>query len=182
MKNTFIIIAILGISLSAKAQNYSTKDVNIHFFSSAPISDIEAVCNIAIGKFNLRKKELSIEMNISDFKFKKALMQAHFNEKYIESDKYPKAIFKGTFKDYIDLEKNGLYKINLEGKFTIHGVERSKKIICTLNVKDQIITFTSNFEIISADYKIKAPDMIYRKVGEKVNVDINGTLILDPEK
>jgi polyisoprenoid-binding protein YceI len=109
-------------------------------------------------------------------------MQAHFNEKYLESDKYPRASFKGKFKENINLEKEGTYPIQIEGKFSIHGVERFKKIVCNINVKDQNITFDSNFEILSANYKIKAPDLLYRKVGEEVRVDIKGILILDKEK
>ena len=179
MKNILIFLIVFSQSLSTKAQIYIAKDVYIHFFSPAPVADIEANSTTATGKLNLGKKEVSIEMMVSDFKFKKALMQAHFNEKYIETDKYPKASFKGKFKENLNLERDGTYSINIEGKFSIHGVERFKKIICNINVKDQNITFDSAFELLSADYKIKAPNVLYRKVGEEVGVDIKGNLMLD---
>jgi hypothetical protein len=171
----FLVLVFIQITL-AHAQSYSAKEIYIHFYSPAPIADIEAITNTATTLLNTDKKELEIELNVSTFKFKKALMQAHFNEKYIESNKYPKAEFKGKYKENINLEKDGVYTINLEGKFTLHGVERSKNIVCTILVKDRKITFETAFKVLSADHKIKAPDMIYRKVGQEVSVDAKGIL------
>src|SRR6476620_3999685 len=126
---------VLAFSVS-NAQVYEASEMYIHFFSPAPIADIEAVSNAATAKLSEEKKEVEISINISSFKFKKALMQTHFNEKYIESNKYPKATFKGKFKENIDLDKDGIYTINLDGHFSIHGVEKSKIVPCTINVKN----------------------------------------------
>ena len=123
---------------------------------------------------NIDKKEVEIDLKMSSFKFKKALMQTHFNEKYIESNKYPDAQFKGRFKENIDLEKDGVYNLVLDGKFSIHGVERPKTINCSILVKEKKITFETSFKLLSADYKIKAPDIIYRKVVRNI---VNEVLI-----
>lgn len=171
-----VFLVFAGYS-SSKAQSYVSQEMYIHFFSPAPIADIEAISNAADAKLNLEKKEIEIEIPISSFKFKKALMQTHFNEKYIESKKYPEAGFKGRFKESIDLDKDGIYPLTLEGKFNIHGVERTKTLSCLITVKNHKITFETTFKLLSADYKIKAPDIIYRKVGQEVTIDANGILI-----
>jgi polyisoprenoid-binding protein YceI len=170
---TFLIFQIF----KAEAQTYSAKEMYIHFFSPAPIADIEAITNSASIVLNTDKKEVEIELKVASFKFKKALMQTHFNEKYIESKKYPNAGFKGKYKEIINLEKDGTYILNLDGKFNIHGVERQKNITCKIIVKDHVVAFETTFKLLSADYKIKAPDVIYRKVGQEVNVDSNGILV-----
>lgn len=172
---TLAILVLIGFQV--KAQVYSASEIYVHFFSPAPIADIEAISNAAKAKLNEDKKEIEIEIPIASFKFKKALMQTHFNEDYIESDKYPKATFKAKFKESIDLSKDGVYAINLDGKFNIHGVERSKSISCTITVKGNQIRFETAFTLLSADYKIKAPDIIYRKVGQEVTIDANGILV-----
>lgn len=177
MKYFIVILFLILTFQSAKAQTYQAKEIYIHFFSPAPIADIEAISNSATASLDLAKKEVEISMNVASFKFKKALMQTHFNEKYIESDKYPTAIFKGKFVDNINLNKDGIYPFNVEGRFNIHGVERAKAIPCKIIVKDQKIVFETNFKLLSADFKIKAPDIIYRKVGQEVSIDATGILI-----
>ena len=177
MKYIAFLLFFLFQTFQSRAQTYSAKEIYVHFFSPAPIADIEAITNTATTILNIEKKEVEIEIKVSNFKFKKALMQAHFNEKYIESEKYPHSTFKGRFKEVINLEKDGVYTINLEGKFAIHGVERPKTLNCVLTVKDRKITFETAFKLLSADYKIKAPDVLYRKVGQEVNVDANGILV-----
>jgi polyisoprenoid-binding protein YceI len=179
MKYIAFILFLLFQTFQSKAQTYSAKEIYVHFFSSAPIADIEAITNTATTTLNIEKKEVEIELKVSNFKFKKALMQAHFNEKYIESEKYPNSTFKGKFKEVINLEKDGVYTINLEGRFSIHGIERPKTLNCVITVKDHKITFQTAFKLLSADYKIKAPDVLYRKVGQEVSVDANGILVRD---
>lgn len=177
MKYVAFVLLFLFQAFQSEAQTYSAKEIYIHLFSAAPIADIEAITNTASSSLNVEKKELEIELKVSNFKFKKALMQTHFNEKYIESEKYPKSTFKGKFKEEINLEKNGVYTINVEGRFSIHGTERAKTLNCVLTVKDRKITFQTTFKLLSADYKIKAPDIIYRKVGQEISVDANGILM-----
>ena len=177
MKYIAFITFLIFQTIKAEAQTYSVKEMYVHFFSPAPIADIEAITNSASVVLNTDKKEVEIELKVASFKFKKALMQTHFNEKYIESKRYPNAGFKGKFKDIINLEKDGTYILNLDGKFNIHGVERQKNITCKIIVKDNVVAFETAFKLLSADYKIKAPDVIYRKVGQEVNVDSNGILV-----
>ena len=62
------------------------------------------------------------------FRFKVALMEEHFNENYMESDQYPKAIFKGKIEafDLNNLSANPKDFI-IKGKLELHG--KSKDII-----------------------------------------------------
>lgn len=173
----FITFFLILISSTLKAQIYTTSEMYVHFFSPAPIADIEAISNTAEAKLNLAKKEIEIEIPVNSFTFKKALMQTHFNEKYIESDKYPKASFQGKYKDNLELKKDGVYALELTGKFNIHGVSRTKTVSCIITVKNQRIVFETSFKLLSADYKIKAPDVIYRRVGQEVSVDASGILV-----
>lgn len=176
MRIIFILV-LVSISSTLTAQNYTNSEMYIRIFSPAPIADIEAVSNAAVAKLNTKKKELQIEIPVGSFKFKKALMQTHFNEKYVESDKYPTATFQGKYIENMDLRTDGVYNLKLNGKFNIHGVSKAKAIPCTITVKNERIIFKTDFDLLSADFKIVAPDIIYRKVGEEVNVDVSGVLV-----
>lgn len=170
------ILSFIFASFTLKAQIYTASEMYVHLFSPAPIADIEAITNAAKAKLNSTKKEVEIEIPINSFTFKKALMQTHFNEKYIESSKYPTASFQGKYTEDIDLTKDGVYTINLNGKFNIHGVSKVKSVSCVITVKAHRIVFETSFALLSADFKIKAPDVIYRKVGQEVKVDASGLL------
>ncbi|MBD3750714.1 MAG: YceI family protein [Sphingobacteriales bacterium] len=177
MKQFIIVLFLIFRFQELSAQDYRAKEIYIHFFSPAPIADIEAISNRAVADLHLAKKEVEMTINIASFKFKKALMQTHFNEKYMESDKFPTASFKGKFIDNFNLNKDGVYQFNVEGKFKIHGVEKNKTVPCKIIVKDQKIVLETKFKLLSADFKIKAPDIIYRKVGQEVTIDVTGILV-----
>ncbi len=179
MKYRLLILTFLSVFTicEAQAQVYVAQEMYVHFFSPAPIADIEAISNSANAKLNTEKKEVEIQINVTSFKFKKALMQTHFNERSIESDKYPLATFKGRFKEEVNLENEGIYTLTMDGHFNIHGVDRSKTVICLIKVKNHKISFETSFKLMSADYKIKTPDIIYRKVGQEVSIDAKGLMV-----
>lgn len=177
MKN-YLIILLLPLAINANAQVFKASQLNTQIFSPAPISDIEAVSTKGVAMINLTKKEIEVEIPINSFTFKKALMQTNFNDKYLESDKFPFATFKGRYQSNIDLSKPGVYHLTVSGKFTIHGVEKTKIVKCVITVKETEMLFKSNFDLLSADYKIEPAEMLYRKAGETVNIDVNGSLIL----
>ena len=112
---------------------------------------------------------------IKAFQFEKALMQEHFNENYMESDKYPKAIFKGAIVDAstVDFSKDGDYPVKVKGKLTIHGVTNEVETDGTIDVKDGKISASSNFEIAVADYKIKIPSVVKDNIAKTVQIVVD---------
>ena len=111
------------------------------FFSEAPLENIEAHNEQVLSLLDVEKGEVAASMLMKSFQFQKALMQEHFNEKYIESDKYPKATFKGKITDMnkVDLSKDGNYTVDVEGEITIHGETQPLKTKVNFVVKDKSI-------------------------------------------
>ena len=94
MKNFFFtLVTILIIGLPVTAQNYFTKNGKISFFSKTSMENIDAVNNQVVSVVNTQTGDMGFSVLINSFLFKKALMQEHFNENYMESAKYPKATF-----------------------------------------------------------------------------------------
>jgi hypothetical protein len=80
---------------------------SITFLSEAPLEDIEAVNKGASIVLRTSTGDLQISVSVMNFKFKNALMEEHFNENYMESEKFPKCVFKGKINEPVDYSKDG---------------------------------------------------------------------------
>ena len=163
-------------SFSFGKELFITRDGNIDFFSSTPIEDIKAINNQVSCVLNKSTGEFAFQVPIKGFIFKNALMQEHFNENYLESDLYPKSVFKGKIIDWekIDFSDKAVDVI-IDGELTIHGVKKKIKESGKIwNAKDKIIGECS-FDIAVADYDIKIPRLVRENIAKiiKINVDVS---------
>ena len=160
---------------SISAQKYFTRSAKITFFSDARVEKIEAVNNSAISVLDASTGNMEFAVLIKGFQFQKSLMQEHFNENYMESSKYPKAIFKGRVNNWseINLQKDGEYTANIDGEITVHGVTKKIETTATFIIKEGLISATSVFELSVADFKIKIPRVVRDNIAKKVAVTVS---------
>ncbi|MGB3589945.1 MAG: YceI family protein [Tunicatimonas sp.] len=172
-----IIICITWLlSHSLLAQDkFITQTGYTKFFSSAPLEDIEAHNNQVQSVIDFTKQEVVVSMDMQAFEFDKSLMQEHFNENYVESEKYPKAIFKGTFTNgsTIDPTKNGEYAVAVEGTMTIHGVTQPVTTEGTIIVNGPSINAKTKFIVKVADHDIDIPKIVFHNIAEEVEVTVD---------
>jgi polyisoprenoid-binding protein YceI len=176
MKNKFL-LAFLALSIGAHAQIYTGKSYEVSFFSDGPIEDITATCKSAQVMLNAGRNDIAIKVTIKGFRFEKQLMEEHFNEKYMESDKYPYAEFSGKIKDSIDYKKDGIYKVTVAGKLKIHGVEKDRIITGTVMVKNGEVTVETKFNVALKDHNIEIPSVLVKNIAEIVEVNFTSTLV-----
>lgn len=173
--NIIFICTLFFFSAQLKAQSkYITRTGTVSFFSSTSAENIDATNNEAFSLVDITKGEVAFQVLITGFKFKKALMEEHFNENYMESTKYPKATFQGTIADLnkVNFKNNGSYTINVTGDFTMHGVTNKVTIPATINIQGGKLNATSKFDVRLADYKIKVPSLVSKTVAESVAVSV----------
>jgi len=177
-KIIFLSVCILTFSnLASYAQDrYLLENTNVRFFSDGIIEDIEAMNKEAKGIIDVSKGEFLFKIPIKAFKFPSALMQEHFNENYLESDKYPDGTFKGKIESNYDLKKDGEYNINAVGDLLIHGVVQTRTIPSIIRVKNGKASIESKFTIKVADHKIKIPSVVIKNIAEEVEVTIKADL------
>lgn len=188
MRNLFFGTLIL-LGLSSQAQIYTAKagSTSISFHSDAPMEDIEATNKGAIIVLRASTNDVQVRVTIENFKFKNSLMEEHFNENYMETNKkvdvngaatYPNkyAEFKGKISETIDYTSQGEYKVTIKGKLTMHNVTRDVVITGTLTKKGDEIIISSTFKVKVADYEIKVPSMYVKNIAEEVDITINSTL------
>jgi hypothetical protein len=174
MIRSLLFLLLSALSLTVSAQKFTAEKGQISFFSDAAIEDIEAVNNVVGSLFNANTGELVYIMKIRDFVFAKSLMREHFNEKYMESEKFPKSTFQGKVTGY-KAGAAGEQKVRAVGKLTIHGVTRDIDVPGTAeNVNGKVI-LKSKFMVKLADYSIKIPQLIWQNIAEQVEVRIDFT-------
>ncbi|WP_425390754.1 YceI family protein [Ekhidna sp.] len=179
--HTFTIVAALLISTKvAVAQNVLIDKKGVaHFFSEAPLEDIEATNEKAIGAIDLDKGTVAVSMFIKNFHFEKSLMEEHFNENYLESEKYPKATFKGKIVDFssYDFSKPGVITAKANGELEIHGVKRPIVSDVTFEISENTIGANTFFKVALEDHKIKIPKLVIKNIAEVVDVDVSFNFI-----
>ena len=92
-----IFFIFISFTIHVNAQVFKSNAGSVSFFSEAPLENIDATSNNIVSVINTSTNEIVFLVPISTFQFKKKLMQEHFNENYVESDKYPKASFNGSW-------------------------------------------------------------------------------------
>lgn len=165
------------LPIITQAQLYKTFNGNIKIFSSAPLEDIKAESNLTTAFINIKTLKMAFSVKINSFEFPNKLMQEHFNEKYMESDKkgYEIASFIGSL-DKVDLTKDGTYNVIVTGKLKIHNVENPRTIMGTIVVGDGKIKIFSNFKVRCADHNIEIPKLVISKIAEEIDVTVNAEL------
>lgn len=176
MKKTALLIAFAFIAVSTFAQTkYLTRTGNVSFFSHATLEDITANSYQATALLNSGTGALAFKIPIKSFEFEKALMQEHFNENYMQSDKFPQATFNGKLANNgaINYAKSGTYKAVVKGKLTIHGVTKDVEVPgeIIVDTKTKKITTKANYTIALADYGIKNDKA--NKISENIEIRVN---------
>jgi polyisoprenoid-binding protein YceI len=175
MKTLGIVLTILLTIQAGSAQKLVSKDSHIWFSASTPLEDIEAHNNQVVSILDPATGSLAFNLLVKSFEFKVKLMQEHFNENYMESDKYPKSTFNGKINNNatIDYKKDGIYEAEVSGDLTIHNVTRPVTTKGTIEVKNGAISAKAGFIIKPADYQIKIPSVVENKIAKEVKVNID---------
>ena len=161
------------------ADTYACQKGMVHFFSATAMENIDATTNSAICVLNTKTKKVFCKIKQSGFTFKDKLMQEHFNENYMESDKFPKSEFKGaiTNMNEVNFAKDGTYSAKVTGKLTIHGVTKDLTVPGTITVSGNTMKASTKFTIKLQDYNITIPSVVADKIAKDATIKLESDLI-----
>jgi hypothetical protein len=171
---TSALVFLLHICTTAQTKLF-TKTGNISFFSKTNVENISARNNKVLAVWELATGKIEFSVLMKGFEFEKALMQEHFNESYVESDKYPKATLKAVIENSntILLTTDKTYSLKVNGTLTLHGVTKPITTTATIKVKDGIASATAALPVLLADYNIKIPAVVADNINKKIDISIN---------
>jgi polyisoprenoid-binding protein YceI len=172
-----LLLTLLVIGFQSRAQLFMTTNGEVSIFSKTPMENIDAVNKSVSSIINTATNEVAVQMRITSFVFPNKLMQEHFNENYLESEKFPSATFKGKIKETVDLTVAGTYPITASGSATIHGVTRPIELKGSIVSNGTNLALTCAFDVKLVDYKVDIPKIVFAKIAEviKVSSKINYT-------
>ena len=176
-KYTFILF-LISFSLSTKSQTiYIVEKGNVTFYSYAPIEDIKAESNQVNGLINTVTGEMAFIIPVRSFHFAKSLMEEHFNEKYLESEKFPQATFKGKINEKIDLAATGIFQMTSNGTLYIHGKEKQINEKGTLEISMDKITLTTELHVALEDYEIRKPKILFNNIADTIQIKLRAVYV-----
>lgn len=183
MKKIVMLVTLLFSTVYfIQAQSkYFTRTGNISFNAEGALDDIEevkAATKTATCVVDQASGQMEWAVLMKGFQFKNALMQEHFNENYVESDKFPKATFKGQIDNYANVKwtTDGTYPVAVNGKMTLHGITKDLTAKGVLQIKDGKPTLVSDFSVKLSDYGVKIPSVVGAKVANEVKISVNANL------
>ncbi len=181
MKKILFLVLILSgllVQTQAQTQKYFTRDGKIQFTASTPVEKIDATSKGTTAVIDASTGAIEFAVLVKGFLFERSLMQEHFNENYMESDKFPKATFKGQIQNATSVKwvKDGDYPVKVKGTLTIHGVSREVATDAKISIKGGKILATTKFDVAVADYNIKIPSVVADKVARIVTISVEAGL------
>lgn len=175
MKVFIFVFALIcfGNNLATAQQILETKTAQVRFVS-VDDNDIDAINKEAVSRLESNGK-LSFIMLMKGFHFEMAKMETHFNTEYIESDKFPRAIFNGQITNFntVDIKKDGKYPIAISGNMQVHGVNKLVQTNGILEVKSGVVKANAKFTVRLKDFGIGG--IMIKMVADKINVEVNAT-------
>ena len=171
-----VITGFIFLVSNLNAQILSFDHGKIEFYTGTVVSDIEAVSEKADAGLNIKTGEVAVTVNIKSFEFEYDLMQEHFNEKYMESDKFPKATFNGKILQDISNGIENEINVDVSGKLTIHGVTKDIKFKANLLKQGDFTVVKTKIPVVFKDYGIDDPSILTKSVAS--DVEIKSTLYL----
>jgi hypothetical protein len=182
MKKILVVFLLFGLLPITNAQKYISKTGHIWIYSYTPMEEIEGHNHQVVSIIDPSTGEIQYILLVKSFEFRIALMQEHFNENYMESDKLPKSSFKGKINNLaqIDFGKNGVYPAEVSGDLTIHGVTKPLTVTGTIEVRDKTLDAKATFAVSPKDYDIVIPSLVEEKIAKTITVNVDVPYALTP--
>lgn len=177
---TIFLSLCLWVTTSHAQSRYKTSMGRVEINASTPLEDINALNSTTNGILDPATGNFAAVMLVKEFEFDRKLMQEHFNENYMESDKYPKATFSGTIEEFNpDFSADMPAIFDLKGKLQFHGVTRPLNTTVRLSKKGNTIILDSDFIVKPEDFDIEVPRLVFQKIAREVVVSVHLELLAE---
>ena len=169
IKNLFIAILVLSLN-TLQAQVLFFDHGKMEFYTATVLSDIEAVTDKIEVKLDVQTRNIEIKVNINSFEFEYETMKDHFNEKYMEGDKFPQATFKGEIIQDISNIKDEM-EVDGTGELTIHGISRKIEVKANISKKGEYTVIKSKIPVVFKDYGVDDPSILTKSVAKDILIE-----------
>jgi len=173
-------VIFLTTPLSAQPK-YAIRKSTMSFTSSAELELIRASTTHVQGLIDPTSNQFAFSVDVKSFQgFNSALQREHFNEKYMESEKFPKARFSGKIIEPVDFSADGKFDVRAKGELDIHGQKQTRIIRTTISIEAGDISLQTRFLVPLSDHDISIPSIVSQKIATEIEVEFEATMSLEP--
>jgi hypothetical protein len=172
-----LLFCLLPLNGPLQAQRFKIESGSVNFFAGTPLEDIDGTSDKLVGVIDTETNDFAFRIAMNSFEFPRKLMQEHYNENYLETERYPNADFKGKIEGMIDWKVEGSYAVRAKGIFDVHGVQKTYDVPATVVVEGGQIRIDCRFDMVLEDHDIKRPKIVLMKIAEKADVKVRATLV-----
>jgi len=180
MVNVLCCCLLIFCSIASVAQEkYTTERGKVKFISNAELELIEASSDHLKGVIDPRNNQFAFTVQVRSFQgFNSELQREHFNEKYIESEYFPRMAFSGKIIEAVDYDINGIYEVRAKGELDVHGQKQTRIIKSTITIEDGSIIVESTFRVPLTDHNISVPRIVNQKIATEIEIIIHAEMVL----
>lgn len=173
------VVALYSCPEAFAQKKYSTQKAGLDFTSDAELELIKAASGETRGLIDPVTNQFAFSVEIKSFKgFNSALQREHFNEKYMESEKFPKASFSGKIIEHVDFSQDGIYDVRAKGDLEIHGVKQMRIIKGKIIVNGGALQVNAQFSVPLSDHNIAIPNIVSQKIATEIQVQFEASMLL----
>ncbi|MEO5979407.1 MAG: YceI family protein [Chryseolinea sp.] len=160
-------------------KRFGTNQGRIDFISKADLELIRASSNKLQGLVNPVNNQFAFTVDVQTFQgFNSDLQKEHFNEKYMESELYPKMSFSGKIIEAVDFTMDGIFEVRAKGELDIHGQKQTRIIKSTITIDSGTMTIESIFKVPLADHNIAIPRLVNQKIATEIEITVKAPMTL----
>jgi hypothetical protein len=175
---TGIIFLAISTNVTLGQKKYTIENGNINFTSNAQLELIKASSDKVQGLVDPLTNQFAFSIDIQSFRgFNSELQREHFNEKYMESERFPKARFSGKIIEQLNFSIPGTYEVRAKGELEIHGQKQTRIIRSTIIVQNGRLRIASRFFVPLADHNISIPNIVSQKIATEIEVDFSASMV-----
>jgi polyisoprenoid-binding protein YceI len=179
LRTFFIVLLFIGPLNVLAQKKFAIQKGQVNFTSNAELELIKASSTQVQGLVDPANNQFAFTIDIKSFNgFNSALQREHFNEKYMESETYPRARFAGKIIEQIDFSHNGVYEVRAKGDLDIHGQKQTRIIKAKVTAQNGVLKVESSFTVPLADHNISIPNIVSQKIATEIAVDFVATMML----
>lgn len=178
MKKVIVLSPLFVVNLVLAQDKKIAKSGVITFEASVPsFEEVKATNASTTVVLNTQTAEIASLVLIKGFRFKIALMEEHFNENYIESDRYPKAVFRGKIENFDTNSITATPKdFIVNGTLELHGKSVPIRVVLKMNQLANGLHLSTNFSVNASDFDIKIQSVVSHKLSNKIKIQLQAVL------
>jgi polyisoprenoid-binding protein YceI len=174
-----VLFFCLSSATALSQQRYRIEKGEINFTSNAELELIKASSSGVQGLLDPESNQFAFTIDIRSFQgFNSDLQREHFNEKYMESERFPKAKFSGKIIEQIDFSRNDTYEVRAKGELDIHGEKQTRIIKGKITTSDGKLRLDARFVVPLADHNITVPGIVTQKIATEIEVVLLATMVM----